>query len=112
MDKLSFLGLIATYIVVAIFYLSEPKRFALAFERSYFPQKQYLIFKVIAWILLLIVCAFWVGEPYGWEVGIARWLTALTLMGFVVIFLVPKKPQIFKLSLLISILMGGITIVF
>lgn len=111
MDKLTFFGLIATYLTVAIFYLSEPKRFALVFDVSYFPKNQKALLKVIVWALLIGVCIFWTGEPYGWEVGITRWLVALTLIGFVVIFLAPKKPKIFKATLLLAFILGGVVLV-
>lgn len=106
------LTLITTFLSVAIFYLSEIKRFKLVFPETFYPERFYLSIKIVAWIILLLSSYLWTLPDYGWEVGITRWLVGLATLGFIVIFLAPVKPKIFQITLMLSTLIGVSLLVF
>lgn len=112
MNNITTITIIATFLSVAIFYLSEIKRFKLVFAQSLYPEKFYLPIKIIAWMILLAASYLWTLPNYGWEVGITRWLVGLATFGFIIIFLAPAKPKIFQITLALAALIGVGLLVF
>lgn len=112
MNAADFLALSITYLTVAAFYTLDVKRLATVFDYDAPLKKYALLFKLVAALLLLGSCFFWVTPEYKVEVGVTRWLSALTFCGLSVVFLAPKAPRFFLATIIVSFLIGGLLIVF
>lgn len=112
MNTANFLALSITYLAVAAFYMTDVKRLAIVFNYHMPLEKYILPLKVIIGILLFSSCFLWITPEYKIEVGIARWLSALTFCGLTAIFLAPKTPRLFLGTIIFSFLIGGLLIVF